>query len=476
MTIKNKVLAAVVTCTIALFGQSVVAAERPNIIHILVDDVGYDDIGIFGAKDIKTPNLDALAENGTYFTNFYAPHPTCTPSRASLLTGRYAPRVNDGEGIGILWPNSKRGLMPKKEKSVAKLLRDAGYQTALIGKWHLGDHVDYLPTKHGFDKYFGIPHPNDHGPERWGNTNSQGLDKIPLVEGTKVVRRLDNNELSEVPAEFVREAAKFMRDSVAAKRPFFLQYSNIETHTPWFVPKGFNGYSEAGEFGDSVEYMDRSVGVLLDQMRRLKIRDNTLIIFSSDNGPLVKEYKELEAAYGKFADVDTERAKKHLLRDGKYQARYEGGPRVAFIINWPGVIPEGQKRDQIIDGTDVFSTMLAAAGVDIPTDRVIDGENIIPVAQDKFHKGIRNTFYAFTGDGILMGVRVGDWKLSVPHRKTWAISKNKKPALFNLAKDPHEDNDVSSKHQSIVKKMLKLADQAKKDIKEGKPLQKWVRL
>lgn len=453
-----------------------IADERPNILHILVDDVGYDDIGAFGAQDIQTPNLDKLAKNGVMFTNFYAPHSTCTTSRAALLTGRYVPRVNDGQGIEILWPNSTDGLDPKKEITVAKLLREAGYQTGLIGKWHLGDHAKYLPPKQGFDEYFGIPFPNDHGPERYWNMNSVGLDKIPVLEGMHVVKRVNNPELAELPHELVRRAAKFMRDSVAANRPFYLQYSNIETHTPWFVPMGFNGYSKAGEFGDAVEYMDRSVGTLLRQLKNLKQLDNTLVIFSSDNGPLVHAYPELEADYGKFARVDEQRASKRSLHEGKYQSRFEGGPRVAFIMSWPKEYPKGEVREQIVDGTDVFSTMLAAAGVNEPDDRVIDGHDLTPIAKSNSAQWGRNAFYSFSGNGVLMGVRVDNWKLGVPHPRHWSIKALKSPQLFDLNNDPKELNNIASKHPDIVERMMKLANDAKAAIKSSQPLQQRVSL
>ncbi len=458
---------------VSLFAE---AKQPPNIVHILVDDVGYDDLGVFGSKDIKTPHLDSLAQQGVAFSNFYAPHPTCTPTRAAILTGRLAPRVNNAKGIGILWPNAKTGLEPELETSVATLLRDAGYKTALIGKWHLGDKRKYLPPNHGFDRYLGLPYPNDHGPERNGNKGTAELDKIPLMEGLEVKRRLENYELAEMPSLFTRESAKFIRASVKAGKPFYLQYSNIETHTPWFVPLGFNGYSEAGEYGDAVEYMDRSVGVIIDQLERLKIRDNTLVIFSSDNGPLVHEYPELRTIYGKYADVDVDRANKRVLHEGKYQARYEGGPKVAFIMSWPGVIPQGEWREHIVDGTDIFTTMLTAAGVEVPSRQTIDGRDILPVAKDNNHKGVRNVFYSFSGDGMLMGLRVDDWKLAVPHRKTWAISALTTPQLFNLKDDPKEQSDIAGKHPDIKEALLKLAAEAKDNIKHGRPLQQWVTL
>jgi arylsulfatase A len=296
---------------------------KPNIIHILADDVGFDDLSCFGSKDIKTPNLDALAKSGIKFTSFYAPHGTCTPSRASLLTGRYAPRVNNGTGLNVLFPHSKHGLEDELEVSITELLKEQGYTTGLFGKWHLGHLPQYLPCVHGFDEFLGIPYPNDHGPERIGNSgwrpNGISDPAIPLIKQAQVIKECDNNDLAELPALFTREACKFIYHAVQDNKPFYLQYANIETHTPWFVPKGFEGKSKDAAFGDAVEYLDNSVGIILNTLKRLKIEDNTIIVFSSDNGSLIGNDPELENCYGKFGFVDPNR--KHLLCDGKYQER-----------------------------------------------------------------------------------------------------------------------------------------------------------
>ena len=443
----------------------------PNIIHIVADDLGYDDLGCFGSKDIKTPNLDALAKGGTIFSNFYAPHPSCTPTRAALLTGRYAPRVNSNKGINILWPNAKHGLDPEQEISIGHILKEQGYATAVIGKWHLGNKVEYLPNKHGFDYYYGIPYPNDHGPERLGNTGSKDLPQIPIIEDTLVIKRLDNNALAEAPAEFTRKACAFIRQNAAKKKPFFLHFSNIETHTPWFVPKGFNGYSQAGEYGDAVEYLDRTVGIIISQLKKSKIRKNTLIVFTSDNGPLVHKYPELEACYGKFADVDTARASQRVLFEGKYQARFEGGARVSCIMNWPDKIPANLIKSEIIDGTDLFTTFVKLAGGTIPEDRQIDGKDIKHlIFETNNEKAVRDIFYSFQGDGVLTGVRYKNWKLAVPAKKTWAIAALQNPMLFDLSLDPKEQNNIADKYPKELKLMLQLAEVGRKNIASNKPL------
>jgi arylsulfatase A len=256
---------------IALFSSFSGFAQNlkiPNIIHILADDVGYDDLACFGAKDVRTPHLDKLAAEGLKLNNFYAPHGTCTPSRVALMTGKYVSRINNGLGMRVLFPTDSTGLDPKEEKSLAMYLKEVGYQTGLFGKWHLGHLPQYLPTKHGFDSYLGIPYPNDHGPERRGNTGHWpgfgAFPPIPLIQQDQVIKALDNNDLGELPALFVRESCRFMRQCAVNKQPFYLQYANIETHTPWFLPKGFEGRSGKGAYVDAVEYLDLSVGILLD--------------------------------------------------------------------------------------------------------------------------------------------------------------------------------------------------------------------
>ncbi|BAX78836.1 hypothetical protein ALGA_0443 [Labilibaculum antarcticum] len=446
--------------------------QRPNIIHILADDVAFDDLSCFGSKDINTPNLDSLAGQGVKFTSFYAPHGTCTPSRAALLTGRYAPRINDGKGLFVLFPHSKEGLEDEKEVTITELLKEQGYITGLYGKWHLGHLPQYLPCVHGFDEFLGIPYPNDHGPERIGNTGfrSNGISdpKIPLIQQAQVIKRCNNNDLAELPALFTREACKFMYRAVQDNKPFYLQYANIETHTPWFVPKGFEGVSKAGAYGDAVEYLDRSVGIIMNALKRLKIEDNTIIVFSSDNGPLIHKDEELENCYGRFGATDPDR--EHVLREGKYQERYDGGIRVSCIMKWPGVIPEGIECDEIVGAFDLFTTFANIAGADIPTDRIIDGKNILPLMKGEDgavspHKAI----YGFKAKGGLMSVRYKNWKLVLPG-KHWT-GTFERAQLYDLTQDIGEKNNVAEKHSKVVKEILKMAEEAEKAVEENKSIE-----
>lgn len=451
--------------TLNMLGQN---KKKPNIIHILADDVGFDDISCFGSKDIKTPNIDALADNGMKFTSFYAPHGTSTPSRAALLTGRYAPRVNEGKGLAVLFPHTQDGLEADLEITITKLLQKEGYATGLYGKWHLGHLPQYLPIMHGFDEFLGIPYPNDHGPERIGNSGwrPSGISdpEIPLVKQTQVVKRCDNNDLAELPALFTREASKFIYRSAQADKPFYLQYSNIETHTPWFVPKGFEGRSEAGAYGDAVEYLDVSVGILMNTLKRLGIEENTIVVFSSDNGPLIYRDKELENCYGRFGYTDPDRT--HILREGKYQERFDGGIRVSCIMSWPGQIPVQTVCDEPTTAMDLFTTFAHISGVEIPTDRVIDGKNILPLMKgEKDAKSPHTAVYGFKPRGGLMSVRYQDWKLILPgqHR----TGNFDTPQLYNVIDDIGETTNVADNYPNVVNKILSLANEADEAVREN---------
>ena len=472
---KKQLLILAFSLLLAVGGQMASLAQdkaKPNIIHILADDVGFDDLSCFGSQDINTPNLDALAEKGMKFTSFYAPHGTCTPSRAALLTGRYAPRVNEGTGLYVLFPHSKTGLEDEQEVTITELLKEQGYTTGLYGKWHLGHLPQYLPCVHGFDEFLGIPYPNDHGPERIGNSgwrpNGVSDPAIPLIEQAQVIKRCDNNDLAELPALFTREACKFIYRAVKEKsKPFYLQYANIETHTPWFVPKGFEGQSKAAAYGDAVEYLDRSVGIIMNTLKRLKIEENTIIVFSSDNGPLIHKDEELENCYGKFGYTDPNR--EHVLRGGKYQEKYDGGIRVSCIMTWPGHIPASTTCDEPIAAMDLFTTFAHIAGASIPQDRVIDGKDILPLMkQEAGAVSPHEAIFGFKARGGLMSVRYENWKLvmSGKQRNGEAIPLQ----LYNLTTDLGEENNVADQNPKVVKQILKIADAADKAIVEKKAM------
>lgn len=429
----------------------------PNIIHIVGDDIGFDDFSCFGSKVIATPHIDKIAKNGMKLTSFYAPHPYCTPSRAAILTGCYAQRVGCPK---VLFPNDKSGLHAS-ELTIANLLRRLGYRTGLIGKWHLGHLPQFQPTRFGFDLFFGIPYPNDHGPERLTFTEpkvSRGFPSIPLIRNEKTVEQ--PAQLATLPERFAAEAVKFIGDN--KDKPFFIHYSNIETHIPWLVTKPFQFKSKAGLFGDAVECFDWQVGEILSALKKHGLDDNTLIVVSTDNGRLRNVSKELEGIYGHAAAVDPDLPS--VLRGGKGQSRYEGGVRVPCVVQWPGKIQPGTESSQIAMGFDWFTTFAHAAGTEIPKDRIIDGKDLMPILRGEqkgtvpLHKEI-----FFYENYNLVAVREGKWKLVLPG----GAKKLKGPAkaeLYDLDADLGEKNDLAARNPDIVQRLQAVAERAREDL------------
>ena len=441
-------------------------AERPpNIIHIVGDDIGWDDLSCFGAKDIKTPHLDRLAASGRKFTSFYAPAPYCTASRAAMMTGCYADRI----GIPpVLFPYSKIGINAS-EVTIAELLKGRGYATACVGKWHLGHQPEFLPVRHGFDRFLGIPYPNDHEPERFGWSKAGGREgwiapPMPLFSNDTIIE--EPADLENLPTRFTQECVKFIRQH--HDQPFFLHFSNIETHTPWFTPGRFVGTSQAGAYGDAVQCLDWSVGQIVATLIDLNLLDQTLIVFHADNGylPPGSNNSDLPNVYGKYATVDASR--KHVLRGGK-GTLFEGGPRVSCIAHWSGKVPAGTMCDEVTASFDLFTTFAKLAGADVPQDRVIDGRDIAPLLFA--HEGAKSpheAFYYYHG-GALGGVRVGPWKLMFPGVARGATANANKnapqsPELYDLNSDRGETTDVAADHPDVVAELKQLAEKARDDI------------
>ncbi|HNS16306.1 MAG TPA: sulfatase-like hydrolase/transferase [Bacteroidales bacterium] len=445
--------------------------RQPNIIHILAGDVGYDDMGCYGSTTILTPNLDRLAAEGVRLTGFYSPHGSGTASRAAILTGRYAPRMNKGKGIPALTPESENGLDPSAEVTIAALLKSKGYTTGIIGSWQLGHLAKYLPANQGFEYFMGIPYAKDLGPEQPGGTGLNDYPPIPLIRDTLILKYCSNPDLAELPALFRQEACRFIRDAAGKGKPFYLLFAPVETQVPWFIPQGFDADGPAGNFGDAVSFMDLSTGAILKTLKEIGIEQNTLIVFSSDNGPQINRDKELETCYGKYARTDTSRV--HLLRGGKDQSRYEGGVRVPCILRWPGVIPGKTTSDMIAAGFDLFATFAAAAGTPLPSGVIIDGKSLLPALTGQQTEPVHLLFFGFEPDGMLMSVRYKNWKLAVPSIQTGGAPELGDYELYQLEKDPGERFNVAPRFPEIVDQLRQFGEKAKAALRDnGKMPQK----
>ncbi|HEY6169767.1 MAG TPA: sulfatase [Verrucomicrobiae bacterium] len=449
------------------------AAERPNFIVINIDDLGYADIGPFGSKLNRTPNLDRMAKEGRKLTCFYAA-PVCSPSRSALMTGCYPKRVLPIPGV--LFPAGAVGLNPA-ERTVAELLKEVGYTTACIGKWHLGDQPEFLPTAQGFDYYLGIPYSNDMGPGEEGSKSSLG-DKLPdaklsnlagndesglkgasqpplpLVENGKVIARVGPDEQQGIVERYTTAAVKFIKAS--KDKPFFLYLPHNAVHFPIYPGKKWAGKSPNGIYSDWVEEVDWSVGQVLDTLRELNLDAKTLVLFTSDNG-------------------GTARAVNAPLRGFK-ASTWEGGMREPTVAWWPGKIPAGTSTDEITGMFDVLPTLVKLAGGKVPTDRKIDGGDIWPVlAGEAGAKSPHDVFYYYRGLK-LEGVRSGPWKLRFASADA-APAKNAKKGkaakkqdaaavdqLYNLDSDIGESKNVADANPDVIKRLRSLADAMKDDL------------
>ena len=410
---------------------------KPNFIFINIDDMGYADIGPFGSKINRTPNLDRMAKEGCRLTSFYAA-PVCSPSRAALMTGCYPKRVLPIPGV--LFPGNDIGLSPK-EITVAEVLKAVGYSTAIIGKWHLGDQPEFLPTNQGFDYHFGLPYSNDMGPEEDGVKSSLGdpLPKakgkaqppLPLLRNNTVVKRVLPDDQQSLVELYTIEAIQFITAHKGG--PFFLYLPHNAVHFPIYPGKKWAGKSPSGIYSDWVEEVDWSVGRILDALREQGLAERTFVIFSSDNG-------------------GTPRAVNAPLRGFK-GSTLEGGMRVPTIAWWPGKISAGTQCDAITGMFDVLPTFAALAGGQVPTDRKIDGANIwLQLTGEAGAKPAHETFYFYRGLK-LEAVRNGPWKLQLAHG-----------ALYNLATDIGEASDVAAANPAIVQKLRSLVDAMKGDL------------
>lgn len=425
------------------------ADDPPNVVVIFCDDAGYADIGPFGAEGFETPNLDRMAREGRRFTNFYAAQAVCSASRAGLLTGCYPNRV----GIhGALGPGSKIGINPE-ETTLAEMLKGRGYATAIFGKWHLGDAPEFLPTRHGFDEYFGLPYSNDMWPRH--PTNRRFPD-LPLISGTSVVEL--NPDQTQLTTWYTEHATRFIEKN--RDRPFFLYLPHSMPHVPLFVSEKHAGKSSLGLFGDVMMEIDWSVGQILETLKRLGLDEKTLVVFTSDNGPWL--------VYGDHAG--------HTggLREGKFTT-FEGGQREFCVMRWPGHIPAGTVCDEPAMTIDLLPTIAHLTGAELPK-KPIDGLDISPLVRgEEGAKSPHEALYFYWNRG-LEAVRAGRWKLHFPHkyRTVEEPGEGGKPgrmrpekiekSLFDLETDPRETTSVLNEHPEVVERLEALAEGIREEL------------
>ncbi len=430
-------------------------SEMPNIIVILTDDQGYADLSCYGAKGFSTPNIDALANSGVRFTNFYVPQPVCSASRAGLLTGCYPNRI----GVhGAFVPNAVKGLNPN-ETTLAELVKQKDYATAIYGKWHLGDAKKFLPTNHGFDEFYGIPYSND----MWPNHPWQGtifdFPPLPLIENETVIDTLEDQQF--LTKALTQKSLSFIEKN--QDKPFFLYLAHPQPHVPLFAGKEYIGTTERGLYGDVISEIDWSVGEIMKKLESLDLRKNTLVIFTSDNGPWL--------AYGDHA------GSADPLREGK-QTTWEGGVRVPGILSYPEQIPAGMVSDVPIMTIDLLPTIAGLIGLDLP-ENTIDGKDVWPIITGKSSKNPHDAYYFYFGTNELQAIRSDEWKLVFPHKyvsldgqpggkdglpaKTTRLEITK-PMLYNMEEDMGETKDLSAEYPEIVEKLTNLANQKRQEI------------
>lgn len=433
------------------------AAERlPNVVVIFCDDLGWGDLGCFGNPTIRTPHLDQMASQGQKWTQFYVAAPVCTPSRAALMTGRYPIRNGmTSERRAVLFPNSGGGL-PQEEVTIAELLKQKDYATGLFGKWHLGHLPQYLPTAQGFDTYYGIPYSNDMdkaGGPNYGAKVVNDPDYYPEIEHYNVPLMRDE-EIIERPADqntitrrYTEEALAFVREN--QDQPFLVCLTHSLPHIPLFVSEQFRGESLRGLYGDVIEEVDWSVGQVLETLRELELDENTLVVFSTDNGPWLR--------------FQTHGGSAGPLRAGK-GTTFEGGQRVPTIFWWPGTVQPGVVTE-LGSTLDLMATLAALTGTELPENRKLDTHDLSPVLLGKGDSPRQEMFYWTRGE--LHAVRSGPWKLHVKMRHPINYGRAivpDEPELYHVERDISEAYDVADKHPEIVERLLSRIKEHEADI------------
>ena len=440
----RQAVCAVALLSLGLVVTETVAADRPNVVLIFVDDLGYADIGCFGSTKHRTPNVDRIAAGGMRLTSFYVTSGVCSPSRASLMTGCYPRRVNlhvDHKGGWVLFPRGKKGLHPD-EVTMAEVLGDAGYATAIVGKWHLGDQPQFLPTRQGFDSYFGIPYSNDMG---WTDRKTRRYPPLPVLENERVVEQEPDQRL--LTQRYTERAVQFI--TANKDRPFFLYLPHTMPHWPQYSSEKFAGKSRNGKWGDAVEEVDWSTGVILDKLQQLNLDKKTIVVFMSDNGGAIR--------HG---------ASNGPLKGGK-GSTFEGGQRVCCVVRWPGHIPAGKTVNELATSMDWLPTLARLAGAELDKDRRIDGKDIWPLLSGSTDATSPHSAFLYYKMDTLECVRSGRWKLRVALRGRQSKAQQKKsfpPELYDLETDIGETRNVAAEHPEEVARLQQIAAAARSDL------------
>jgi arylsulfatase len=427
---------------------------KPNIVIVFADDLGYGDVGCFGATGYETPHLDRMASEGRKFTSFYVAQAVCGASRAALLTGCYPNRIGM---LGAPSHATRHGIHDN-EMLLSELVKQQGYATAICGKWHLGSQPQFLPLRHGFDDYLGLPYSNDMWPLH--PENPRGYPSLPFIDGEDVaIPAVTPEHQSQLTTWYTERAVEFIDKH--HDRPFFLYVAHSMPHVPLYVSDKFAGKAEKGLFGDVIQEVDWSVGQILDALQRHGIGNRTLVIFTSDNGPWL--------SYGNHA------GSAGPLREGK-GTTWEGGVREPCIMRWPGKIPAGTVCDELAATIDIFPTVAALTGARLP-DHPIDGKDIYPLMSGAPGAKTPHEAYYYYWGNHLQAIRSGDWKLHFPHEYrslTGTPGRDGKPggystqttelALYNLKTDVGETTDVKGEHPEVVARLQRLAEAAREEL------------
>lgn len=456
------------------FSQAIAKSKilKPNIILIFMDDLGYGDLSCSGATQYKTPNLDRMASQGIRFTNFLSAQAVCSASRAGILTGCYPNRV----GIsGALMPNAEIGLNPLEE-TIPEILKKRNYVTGAIGKWHLGHHRQFLPLQQGFDEYLGLPYSNDMWPVFFDGSRNVSKEyarklnypELPLIRNNDPIRELKTlDDQAELTTLYTETAVDFIKRN--KNNPFFLYLAHSMPHVPIAVSSKFKGKSEQGLFGDMMMEIDWSVGEILSTLEKNGLSKNTLVIFTSDNGPWINFGNHAGSTGG--------------FREGKGDS-FEGGQRVPCLMKWPGHIQEGTVCNKLASTIDILPTLAAITNSSLP-EKKIDGVNILSLLLGDENANPRESFLYYYRKNSLEAVRKGDWKLVFAHPgRTYVgfkpgadgfpgeVNENFQfeEGLYDLRRDPGERYDVKGYYPDVVAELKKLADEARIDL--GDDIQK----